>query len=178
MLLPFCIGSVTMLLLSIGSIVSTLKSKLTGNQTGEALAGVLVGIALTGTVGVVFLQGIGTTTECTSMTDDLNIRANLATNQMEYIKNQDISNDVWNYTLTTSQRSSSQLPSWADDSTPSPLANKYRGYSVVCFSERIDFNDDGASDDGAFKITVQAFNTSDPESVTRLISYKDDQENL
>ena len=150
-------------MLSISSIVSTLKEQLNGRQAGETLVEVLAGIALTGVIGVVFLQAMGTSNHCVALIDESNAGESLARAQMEYIKGQDYSDDVWNYALTTSERDPSQQPSWWDDDNPPLLEDDYTEYYIVVTAADFDADGDGSleipgDDDSVRKITINVYN--------------------
>jgi type II secretory pathway pseudopilin PulG len=152
--------------------ISEFLKNLKRGQTGETLLEILVSVALIGVIGVVFLQAMGTSTDSMAMVEEFNAAESLARTQMEYIKSQDFSDDVWNYTLTVSQREPSQQPSWWDESNSPLLSEEYCNYSVSCSAEDADIDSDGTNDDGARKITVKVFHYANTDPVMTLVGYK------
>jgi hypothetical protein len=78
------------------------------SERGGLLVQTLVAIALLATIGTAVLSALATTSKAVRITDERDTATNLATSQMEYIK---------------------EL-SWQTQYSPAPIPSEYTGYSV------------------------------------------------
>jgi len=113
------------------------------NQRGFSLIEVLVAMAITGIVTAILLSALSTGAKATFIADQMVTAESLAIAQMEYIQNQVYSDTPWDYTIDSSERESSQSPSWWDANNPLLLPSDYTGYSVNVSA--MDFDADGDS---------------------------------
>lgn len=103
--------------------------RLVKNERGFTLIEVMLAIALMGIIGIAFLGGLATASRALFLADERATAESLARSQMEYIKKQDYDSN-WNYVVSTSQRSSSDEPSWWATSPPPYLSVDYIDYSA------------------------------------------------
>jgi len=150
------------------------------NQRGFTLIEVLVAMAILGLVGVAFLVSLSIASKAIILADERTTSESLARSQIEYIKNQSYSDDSWTYTVTSSQRSPTQQPSWwdPDNDIPPLLSSNYDGYSVEASAVDFDADGDGTvevpgEDEDIRKITVTVSHHG--EEVLTLEDYKVDR---
>jgi len=99
---------------------------------------------------------------------------------MEYDKSQVYSIAAWDYTVTSSQRNSTDEPSWwdPDNDIPPFLPPDCENYTVTAKAEDFDADNDGnievpGKDEGIQKITVNIYHPdTDPDPVIILEDYK------
>ncbi len=104
--------------------------RLMKNERGFTLIEVMIAIALMGIIGIALLSGLATASRGLFTADERATAESLARSQIEYIKKQDY-DEYWNYTVSTSQRSSSDQPSWWDADNPPFLSPEYVDYSAT-----------------------------------------------
>jgi prepilin-type N-terminal cleavage/methylation domain-containing protein len=107
------------------------------SQKGASLIEVMVAIALMGIVFVTYTGALFTASKAVSIADERATAESLARTQMEYVRSQLYSEAPWNYTVTSSERSSADPPErWYEaDSNPPLLDSSYAGYSVSVSAE-------------------------------------------
>ncbi len=149
-----------------------------GKERGVTLIETLVALAILGIVAVGFLGALATGAKAMFTADERTTAESLARGQMEYIKNQGYSDNPWAYTVTSSQRSSSQQPSWWDADNPPLLSSNYAGYSIEASAEDFDVDGDGTvevpgDDEGIRRIMANIYHPdTDPDPVITLEAYK------
>ena len=136
-----------------------MKLKLRGSQKGQGLIEVLIAIAILGVVVVAFLTALATSSKAIILADELTTAESLTRSELEYVKSQEYSTDAWSYTVTSSDRSSSNMPSWWDVDNPPLLSSDYAGYSADVKAEDFDADGDNVieipgDDEDIRKITV------------------------
>jgi type II secretory pathway pseudopilin PulG len=137
----------------------------------------MIAILLMGVVAASLLSALATSSTALSVADKRETAKNIAESQTEYVKNQGYAAGVWNYTVSTSGRSSSQQPSWWDPGNDIPplLSGEYTGYSAELRAENLDADNDSTievpgDDEGIRLITVTVKHNA--ETVIVLESYK------
>ena len=140
--------------------------RLMKSEKGFSLIEVMIAIALLGIIGTVFLGALATASKAMFVSDERATAESLARSQMEYVKSQEYDAD-WNYTVSTSSRSSSDQPSWWDASNPPLLSSDYTGYSAEVSADEDDDNP------GIQKITVTV--KHDGTTIITLEDYKVDR---
>jgi prepilin-type N-terminal cleavage/methylation domain-containing protein len=121
-------------------------------EKGFSLIEVALAIAILGIVAVAFLGALATGSKTIFIADERATAESLARAQMEYVRGQNYSSAPWDYTLTSSQRSSTDEPAWWDDANDIPplLSSDYDGYTVEIHVVPLN----GALDDGIQEITA------------------------
>jgi type II secretory pathway pseudopilin PulG len=119
-----------------------------GRESGVSLLETVVALAVLGTIAVVFLTGLVTTSKAAFMVDERATAESLARSQMEWAKNSD-------YVYDTTEYSPAPMPSGKD----------YINYSATIAAEPLD-----SPDDGIQKITVIVKHSG--EEVIKLEGYK------
>jgi prepilin-type N-terminal cleavage/methylation domain-containing protein len=126
------------------------------SEKGFSLAETIIALLLLGIIAVAFLGGLSTASKGIFLADERATAESLARTEMEYIMKQDYSVAPWNYTVTSSQRSSTDQPSWWSDEVgnemPPFLSSNYDGYTVSV--NTVPLRD---PDDGEQKITVVVY---------------------
>ena len=153
---------------------------LSGNSKGVGLIEVLIALAILGIVAVAFLGGLSTSLKAVFISDERSTAQSLAQSQMEYVKSQAYSIDSWSYTVSTSDRSSSNNPSWWDADNPPLLSSDYAAYCVEAEAEDFDADGDGSieipgDDDDIRKISITVYHSeqvNEDEKVFTLEDYK------
>jgi prepilin-type N-terminal cleavage/methylation domain-containing protein len=149
-------------------------------QRGFSLIEVLIALALLGLIAIAYLGGLSVASKAMIISDERTTAESLARSQMEYVKNQDYSDNEWSYKVDTSSRSTpGGAPSWWDDDNPPLLSSDYAGYSVTVQAEDFDADNDGTlevgiighEDEGIRKITVTVDHIEKP-GVIILKDYK------
>ena len=149
--------------MGVKAIENIFVAKRGGTEAGVTLIETLIALAILGIIAAAFLSGLATTSKAMLIADERATAESLARSQMEYIKNQAYSDNSWDYTVTTSQRSFAQSPSWWDDAdNPSLLPSSYAGYSVEASADDFDADGDGTmevpgDDDAIRRITVNIY---------------------
>jgi prepilin-type N-terminal cleavage/methylation domain-containing protein len=121
-------------------------------EKGFNLMEVALAMALLGIVAAAFLTGLATGSRAIFIADERATAESLARAQMEYARSLEYSIAEWNYTLTSSQLSSTDPPTadWWTNDPPPLLSDDYDGYTVIVSTEPLN----GALDDGIQVITV------------------------
>lgn len=148
-------------------------------EKGISLVETIVGLAIISIVAVAFMTGLATTFKGKAVQEKGAFGEAITISQMEYIKSQSFSVNEWSYTVSTSNRSSTQQPSWWDDDNPPLLESDYTQYYATVFAQ--DFDADGdetievpGDDDSVREITITVYNTAD-EVQFSLTAYKTDR---
>ena len=115
------------------------------DQKGFSLIEVVIAVALLGIIAVGFLGALGTASKALLTADERETAKNLAESQMEYVQEQDYSrtNVDWYYTVTDSERNSSDAPDWwvdANPGNPPYLSSNYAWYSVDASADEDELN--------------------------------------
>jgi len=143
-------------------------------QKGFTLIEVIIAMALLGVIAIAFLGALATASNAIILADERTNAESLARSQMEYVKNQDYSENVWYYEVSdTSRTVLDGAPSWWDDGNPPLLSSDYAGYSVKVKAEDFDADEDGVlevglsgnEDEYIRKITVIAAHATKPEVI-------------
>jgi prepilin-type N-terminal cleavage/methylation domain-containing protein len=149
-------------------------------QRGFTLVEVIIALALLGIIAIAYLGGLAVASRAMITSDERTTAESLARSQMEYVKNQDYSDNEWSYEVNNSSRSTpGGAPSWWDDDNPPLLSSNYAGYSVTVQAEDFDADNDGIlevglvgdEDEGIRKITVTVDHIEKP-GVIILKDYK------
>jgi prepilin-type N-terminal cleavage/methylation domain-containing protein len=121
-------------------------------EKGFSLMEVALAMALLGIVAAAFLTGLATGSRAIFIADERATAESLARAQMEYARSLEYSIAEWNYTLTSSQLSSTDPPTadWWTNDPPPLLSSDYDGYTVIVSTVPLN----GALDDGIQVITV------------------------
>jgi prepilin-type N-terminal cleavage/methylation domain-containing protein len=121
-------------------------------EKGFNLMEVALAMALLGIVAAAFLTGLATGSRAIFIADERATAESLARAQMEYARSLEYSIAEWNYTLTSSQLSSTDPPTadWWTNDPPPLLSDDYDGYTVIVSTVPLN----GALDDGIQVITV------------------------
>ncbi len=125
--------------------------KYTHSESGVTLIETVVALAILGTIAVIFLSGLTTTSKAAFIFDEQATAESLARSQMEWAQNTDYVYDTTEYSPTT-------IPSGKD----------YINYSATITTESLNNPDDGIQ-----KITVIVKRFG--ETVIKLQSYKVDR---
>ena len=154
------------------------------NERGFGLIEVLIALAVLGLIAAAFLGGLTASARAVIQANVRTTGESLARSQMEHVKNQDYfsTNVDWEYTVTSTGRSSSNPPSWWDAGSPGnpPLldSSNYGLYSVKVIAESFDADEDGTvevpgDDEDICKITVSVYREPDSANpVLILVDYK------
>ena len=138
------------------------------NTKGFGLLEVLIAITLIGVIAVGVFSALTTASKALLITDVRGTAETLAIKQMEYIRNQDYSEDVWYYTVSSSEEPSAlPEPSWWADNPPPKLSENYARYLVV--AEAKNFDDER---DGIHRIIVSIYNPDTDGLIITLECYK------
>ena len=126
------------------------------HEKGQILIEVLIALALLGVISTTFIGAMYTALQTARIAEEKSATLTLAKSQIEFVRNQDYSENDWEYSISTTQRSTSLAPSWW--STPPPLlSTEYEGYSVdVTGVSDIDLDGAGGPDEGIRTITAIA----------------------
>jgi prepilin-type N-terminal cleavage/methylation domain-containing protein len=103
------------------------------SENGFSLVEVMIAMFMMGIVFVAFLCALSTASTAVSIADERAAMESLARTEMEYARSQPYSAAPWNYTVTSSDRSSTDPPDkWYDSgSNPPLLDSSYAGYTVT-----------------------------------------------
>jgi type II secretory pathway pseudopilin PulG len=145
-------------------------------ERGISLIETIVGLAIVSIISLAFLSGLGTSFKSQAVQGKNAVGEAIATSQMEYIKTQPFSDNEWIYTVSSSNRSSTQPPSWWDEYNPVLLDTDYERYYAESSAQDFDFDRDSTvevpgDDDSIRKITVNVYNYHD-EFLFTLTAYK------
>jgi prepilin-type N-terminal cleavage/methylation domain-containing protein len=107
------------------------------SEKGVSLIEVMVAIALMGIVFVTYTGALYTASKAASIADERAVAESLARTEIEYVRSQLYSEAPWNYTVTSSGRSSTDPPDrwWDAESNPPLLDSSYAGYSASVSAE-------------------------------------------
>jgi len=121
---------------------------------GAVLIEVLIALAILGLVATVFAGAMFTSLQSARLSDERSTALTLAKSQIEFVRAVGYSVDDWDYTVDTSSRSYTHMPSWW--TTPPPLLPaEFAGYSVtVAGISDIDLDNSGGPDEGIRTITA------------------------
>ena len=120
-------------------------------ESGATLLETVVALAILGTIAVIFLSGLTTTSKAAFIFDEQATAESLARSQMEWAQNADYVYDATQYSPT-----------------PIPSGKDYINYSATITAEPLHNPDDGIQ-----KITVTVKRSG--ETVTKLQGYKVDR---
>ena len=125
------------------------------DEKGFSLMEVALAIALLGVVAVAFLNALATGSRAIAIADERATSESLARAQIEYVRGQEYCIAEWNYTVTSSDLSSTDEPTadwWVSDPPPL-LSGDYDGYTVIVNTVPLN----GAMDDGIqiIQVTIQ-----------------------
>jgi prepilin-type N-terminal cleavage/methylation domain-containing protein len=112
-------------------------------EKGFSLMEVAIAMALLGVVAVAFLTALATGSRAIFIADERATAESLARTQMEYVRGQDYNAAPWNYTITSSERNSTDPPTWWTDAPPPLLPEEYDGFSAGVTVEPLHVLDDG-----------------------------------
>lgn len=137
-------------------------------EKGFSLMEVALAIALLGIVAVAFLHALATGSKAIMIADERATAESLARAQIEYVRGQGYSSADWNYTVTSSQLSSTDEPTadWWDDDPPPLLSGDFDGYTVIVSTEPLS----GAIDNGIQVITVTIQHTVEGEPTKQIFT--------
>jgi Tfp pilus assembly protein PilV len=128
----------------------------------------LIALAIMSIIAVSFVAALSTSSMSAMTSAESTSAESLVTGHMDYIWSQPSSSNPWAYTLTSSQRSSSQQPSWWDADNPPLLPAVGAGYRLTAQAADFDADGDGTleipgDDEGIRHITVSIYH---PEAST------------
>jgi len=151
--------------------------RLREDSRGELLIEVLIGLAILGLISVVFIGGLYTSLQSARVADEASNSLTIAKSQIEYVRVQDYDeedwdlDDDWEYSVTTTESSSTDAPSWWATAQPPALDAEYEGYLVtVTGVTGVDVDGDGSPDLGIRVITASVFHHG--EQVFALSNYE------
>ena len=103
------------------------------DEKGFGLIEVALAMALLGIVAAALLNALSTGSKAIFIADERATAESLARAQMEYTRSQEYSIAEWNYTVTSSQLSSTDPPTadWWTNDPPPLLSSDYDGYTVI-----------------------------------------------
>jgi len=143
-------------------------------QRGYTLVEVIIAIAILGIIAIAFLGALATASTAIISSDERTSAESLARSHMEYVKDQDYSDNPWSYEITDLGRVVlTNYPSWWDDDNPPLLSSNYAGYSFEVIAEDFDADNDGVlevglvgdEDERIRKITVTVEHLEKPEVI-------------
>ena len=145
-------------------------------EDGISLLEAIVGLAIISIVAACFMTGLATNMKADVVQDKAAYGEAIALSQMEYVKLQPFSTNEWSYSVSTTDRSSVQQPSWWDDENPSLIDGNYPGYRAEIIAEDFDADGDNiieipGDDSDIRRITITVFNDNN-ELLISLIAYK------
>jgi len=131
-------------------------------EKGFSLIEVVMAIAVLGIVAVAYLGALATGSKAIMIADERATAESLARTQMEYVRSQDYSSADWDYTVTSTQLSSTDPPtaSWWNNDPPPLLSDDYDNYTVIVNTEPLS----GVVDNGIQVITVTIQHTLSGET--------------
>jgi type II secretory pathway pseudopilin PulG len=149
------------------------------HEEGISLIETIVALGIVSIVAVAFLSGLNTSFRGKMVQGKAAVGQAIATSQMEYIKTQPFSDCEWIYTVTSSNQSIIQSPSWWDENNPPLIDSIYDKYYAESSAQDFDFDGDGSievpgDDDSIRKIAVNVFSEQN-ELQFSLIAYKTDK---
>jgi prepilin-type N-terminal cleavage/methylation domain-containing protein len=119
------------------------------SEKGFTLVEIALALALLGVVAAALLSALATGSRAILIADERATADSLARTQIEYVRDQPYSAAPWNYTVTSSNLSSTDEPDWWTADPPSLLSSDYETYTA-----KIDVQLIHALDDGLQRITV------------------------
>ena len=151
----------------------------TCNENGISLIETIVGLAIVSIISVAFLSGLGTSFKSQAVQGKAAVGEAIATSHMELVKTQPYSDNEWTYTVSSSNSSCTQQPSWWDDDNRPLLDSDYDGYYVEVSAQDFDIDGDSTievpgDDDSIRKISIDVYNNLD-ELQFSLLAYKADK---
>ena len=150
-----------------------------GNEKGISLIETIVGLAIVSIISVAFLSGLGTSFKSQAVQGKAAVGEAIATSHMEYVKTQPYSDNEYMYSVSSSNRTSSQQPSWWDEDSPPLLDADYEGYYSEVAAQDFDVDGDTTievpgDDDSIRKIIIDVYNIQN-ELQFSLLAYKADK---
>jgi prepilin-type N-terminal cleavage/methylation domain-containing protein len=142
-------------------------------EKGFSLIEVVMAIAVLGIVAVAYLGALATGSKAIMIADERATAESLARTQIEYVRSQEYSSAAWNYTVTSTQLSSTDEPTagWWTDDPPPLLSGDYDNYTVIVNTVPLI----GAIDNGIQVITVTIQHTvsgEPPKQICTLEGYR------
>ena len=142
------------------------------DEKGFSLMEVALAIALLGVVAVAFLNALATGSRAIMIADERATSESLARAQIEYVRSQEYASAEWNYTLTSSELSSTDEPTadWWSDDPPPLLSGDYDGYTAIVSTVPLN----GAIDDGIqiIQVAIQHTVGEGTKEVFTLVGYR------
>ena len=132
-------------------------------ERGTSLIDTITGLGIFMMFGTVFISGLATNYKGQMVREKVTTGDVIARSLTEYVKNQAFSDDEWTFTVSTTNRSSSQQPSWWDTDDPPLLDGMYTRYNAVLTADNFDVDGDEivevpGDDDNIRKLTVEVYN--------------------
>jgi len=141
-------------------------------EKGFSLIEVVMAIAVLGIVAVAYLGALATGSKAIMIADERATAESLARTQMEYVRSQDYSSADWDYTVTSTQLSSTDPPtaSWWNNDPPPLLSDDYDNYTVIVNTEPLS----GVVDNGiqVITVTIQHTLSGEPKQIFALEGYR------
>lgn len=144
-------------------------------EKGFSLMEVVISIALLGVVAVAFLQALATGSKAIAIADERATAESLARAQIEYVRGQEYCNAHWDYTVTSSEVSSTDPPEkngndWEGFDSPPLLTGDYETYIAIVNTDPLS----GSIDNGiqVISVTVQHVAGGETEDVLTLEGYR------
>jgi prepilin-type N-terminal cleavage/methylation domain-containing protein len=132
------------------------------SEKGFNLMEVALAMVIISGIAVLYLSYLATGSRAIFIADERATAESLARAQMEYVRDQEYSSADWNYTVTSSELTSTDPPTagWWDDDPPPLLSDDYATYTVIVNTEPLS----GSIDNGIQVITVTIQNTISEET--------------
>ena len=137
------------------------------SEKGFSLIEVAIAMLLLGIVAVAILGSLATGSRALMLADERATAESLARTEMEYVRNQVYSGAPWDYTVTSSQRSSTDQPSWWDADNPPLLSSNFEGYTIDVSAVPLN-----GTDDGIQRTIVTVWHLEKPDAIITLEGYR------